>query len=115
MVRLNFPFRRNAALLLLAAALLAGCAGQRLQREGLTLLDEGRIEEGLAKLTEASNAEPDNLSYRTDAGAPPRPDRQSPAVPAPTASAPPVGWMWRRQPMNAFSGSIQSTAAPGWS
>lgn len=65
MVRLNFPFRRNAALLLLAAALLAGCAGQRLQREGVTLLDEGRIEEGLAKLTEASNAEPDNLAYRT--------------------------------------------------
>ncbi len=65
MVRLNFPFRRNVALLLLAAALLAGCAGQRLQREGVTLLDEGRIEEGLAKLTEASNAEPDNLAYRT--------------------------------------------------
>ncbi len=59
------PARRNVALLLLATALLAGCAGQRLQQEGLTLLDEGRIEEGLAKLAEASKAEPDNFSYRT--------------------------------------------------
>ncbi|MFH1493483.1 MAG: cohesin domain-containing protein [Pseudomonadota bacterium] len=62
---LNLPLRRNVVLLLLAAALLSGCAGQRLQREGISLLDEGRIEEGLAKLTEASKAEPDNLSYRT--------------------------------------------------
>ncbi|MFA5240743.1 MAG: cohesin domain-containing protein [Sulfuricella sp.] len=63
--RFTPPARRNAALLLLAAALLAGCAGQRLQQEGLTLLDEGRVEEGLAKLAEASKAEPDNFSYRT--------------------------------------------------
>lgn len=62
---LNLQFRRNVALLLLATVLLAGCAGQRLQREGMTLLDEGRIEEGLAKLAEASKAEPDNLSYRS--------------------------------------------------
>jgi len=65
MHRLNFPFMRNAVLFLLAATLLASCAGQRLQREGMTLLDEGRVEEGLAKLAEASKAEPDNLSYRT--------------------------------------------------
>lgn len=61
----NLPFRRNLALFMLAATLLAGCAGQRLQREGQALLDEGRIEEGLAKLAEASKVEPDNLSYRT--------------------------------------------------
>ncbi|MBZ0106403.1 MAG: type II and III secretion system protein [Sulfuricella denitrificans] len=64
MLRLNFTCRHKLALLLLATALLAGCAGQRLQREGQALLEEGRIEEGLAKLGEASKAEPDNLSYR---------------------------------------------------
>ena len=53
-------------LFLLVAALLAGCAGQRLHAEGMALLEEGRIEEGLAKLEEASKAEPENVSYRTD-------------------------------------------------
>jgi len=65
MHKLNFQLRRNAALLLLAVTLVTGCAGQRLQREGVALLDEGRVEEGLTKLSEASKAEPDNLSYRT--------------------------------------------------
>jgi general secretion pathway protein D len=57
-------FRRNAAFLLLVAATLAGCAGQKLHREGMALMEEGRAEEGLAKLEEASKADPDNLSYR---------------------------------------------------
>lgn len=65
MHKLNFRLGRNAVLLLLAVTLVAGCAGQRLQREGMLLLDEGRVEEGLAKLSEASKSEPDNLSYRT--------------------------------------------------
>ena len=58
-------FAHSAMSMLLVASLLAGCAGQRIHREGLTLLDEGRVEEGLAKLEEASKAEPDNMSYRT--------------------------------------------------
>lgn len=57
--------KRRIALFILAATVLAGCAGPRLQREGLVLLEEGRLEEGLAKLTEASNAEPGNLAYRS--------------------------------------------------
>lgn len=65
MHKLSFRLRRNAALLLLVAAVLAGCAGQKLHREGMALLDEGRVEEGLEKLAEASKAEPDNLFYRT--------------------------------------------------
>jgi general secretion pathway protein D len=51
--------------MLLIAALLAGCAGERMHKEGMNLLDEGRIEEGLEKLAEAAKAEPDNVSYRT--------------------------------------------------
>ena len=65
MHRLNLQFKRNARLFLLAVTILSGCAGQRLHDEGMTLLEEGRSEEGLAKLAEASKAEPGNLSYRT--------------------------------------------------
>jgi general secretion pathway protein D len=61
----GLEFRRVAALLLLAAAVLAGCAGQKLHREGMTLLEEGRTEEGLSKLEQASKADPDDLTYRT--------------------------------------------------
>ena len=50
----------------LLAALLAGCAGQQLHHDGMALMTEGRYEEGLAKLTEASHAAPDNLKYRVD-------------------------------------------------
>lgn len=50
----------------LLAALLTGCAGHQLHQDGLALLAEGRAEEGLTKLTEASRAAPDNLSYRAD-------------------------------------------------
>ncbi len=65
MLRLNIQFKRSAALLLLAVTLLGGCAGERLHREGMELLDQGRSEEGLAKLEAASKAEPGSLSYRT--------------------------------------------------
>lgn len=54
------------ARVLLAAALLAGCASQELHREGMALMAEGRAEEGLAKLTQASEAAPRNLDYRAD-------------------------------------------------
>ena len=60
-----FGLRRNAALLLLVAATVAGCAGQKLHRDGMALLEQGRPEEGLVKLEQASKAEPDNLPYRT--------------------------------------------------
>ncbi|MDO8990573.1 MAG: cohesin domain-containing protein [Sideroxyarcus sp.] len=60
----RLDFRRTAALLLLVAFALAGCAGQKLYRDGMSLMEEGRAEEGVAKLEQASQAEPDNLSYR---------------------------------------------------
>jgi len=50
----------------LLAALLTGCAGYQLHQDGLALLAEGRAEEGLTKLTEATHAAPDNVPYRTD-------------------------------------------------
>jgi len=52
--------------LALLAALLTGCAGYQPHRDGLALLEEGRAEEGLSKLTEATQAAPDNQSYRAD-------------------------------------------------
>ncbi len=58
-------FGKSGTALLLIAALVAGCAGQREHREGMALIDEGRYEEGLSKLEEASKADPSNLSYRT--------------------------------------------------
>jgi general secretion pathway protein D len=54
------------ARLALLAALLTGCAGYQLHQDGLSLLTQGQIEEGLSKMEEASRAAPDNLSYRAD-------------------------------------------------
>jgi general secretion pathway protein D len=56
----------RAAWLVLVAALLAGCAGQQLHRDGLALMAEGQVEAGLAKLSQATQAAPDNLTYRAD-------------------------------------------------
>jgi len=50
----------------LLAALLTGCAGYQLHEDGLSLLAQGRTEEGLSKLAEASRAAPDNLAYHAD-------------------------------------------------
>src|SRR5574340_152185 len=50
----------------LLAVLVAGCAGHELHRDGLTLMQQGRDEEGLAKLSEATRAAPRNLTYRAD-------------------------------------------------
>lgn len=58
------PGLRSIVLLLLAASLLLGCAAEKLGREGQLLIDEGRYEEGLARLQEAAKADPDGLSYR---------------------------------------------------
>jgi len=57
---------RSALAALLAAFLLAGCAAQRLHEEGLVLIEEGRVEEGVARLQEAVKLAPDNLRYRMD-------------------------------------------------
>lgn len=62
---MNSRLKKNIVALLLIGGMLAGCAGQQLHREGMALLNEGRVEEGLAKLDEAAKADPANYSYRT--------------------------------------------------
>jgi general secretion pathway protein D len=57
--------KRHSIYILLATLILAGCAAQRLHNEGMSLLEEGRNEEGLAKLAAASKADPGNLSFKT--------------------------------------------------
>lgn len=54
------------ARLALLSALLTGCAGYQTHRDGMALLAEGHVEEGLSKLSEAARAAPDNLSFRSD-------------------------------------------------
>lgn len=44
--------------------MLAGCAAQRLEREGLELIDAGRIEEGIVKLEQAVKEKPNDAKYR---------------------------------------------------
>lgn len=55
---------RNAAICVFLALALYGCAAEKLNREGLKQLDEGRYEEGIAKLEEAAKSEPSNLHYK---------------------------------------------------
>ena len=50
----------------LAVLMLGGCAADKMNREGQQLLDEGRYEEGLSKLQDASKADPDNMNYRIE-------------------------------------------------
>ncbi|MGA7178380.1 MAG: secretin N-terminal domain-containing protein [Thiobacillaceae bacterium] len=66
MNRPNLQLGRLVVQLALVTALLAGCAGQQLHQDGMALIQQGRIEEGLNKLSDATKAAPDNLSYRKD-------------------------------------------------
>ena len=53
------------ATLATGALLTAGCASERLYREGVGLVDAGQYEEGLARLQEAAKESPRDLQYRT--------------------------------------------------
>ncbi len=46
--------------------LLAGCAADRLHREGMAEVEAGDYEQGVAKLGAAARRAPDNLAYRLD-------------------------------------------------
>ncbi|CAD5372845.1 Putative secretion system X protein GspD-like [Rubrivivax sp. A210] len=61
---LQTPLLRGLAGLLLGAALLAGCASQKLFDEGRAQLRSGQVDAGLAKLEEAVRLEPGNAEYR---------------------------------------------------
>lgn len=56
------PVRR--ALLVAALLTLGGCAGQMAHREGMQLLADGRLEEGIAALERAAAEAPDNSEFR---------------------------------------------------
>lgn len=51
--------------LLIATAIVSACAQNPVFREGLQLLSEDRIEEGLARLEQASREAPENTDYRS--------------------------------------------------
>lgn len=67
MLIINSRFRKGAIFVGVVLSLfLSGCANQKMHNEGLDLVQEGHLEEGLQKLKKATNADPDNVPYRND-------------------------------------------------
>jgi general secretion pathway protein D len=64
-VKKNLFPQRNALAVLLALA-LAGCAADRMHSEGVSLIQEGKLEEGISKLEEARQADPGNAAFKKD-------------------------------------------------
>jgi general secretion pathway protein D len=60
---------RNLVGTLLTAVLLFGCAANSLHREGLADVDRGNYESGVAKLAQAVESDPKNMTYRLDLAA----------------------------------------------
>ena len=58
------PYLCRSALLLALA--LGGCAAERMHREGLSLIEEGRYDEGMVKLEQAQQADPGNGAFKKD-------------------------------------------------
>ncbi|MBV8910324.1 MAG: hypothetical protein JOZ89_06155 [Gammaproteobacteria bacterium] len=58
--------RAPGALIAAALTLLAGCAAERLHRDGLSAIERGDYEVGVADLGQALAKEPDNINYRLD-------------------------------------------------
>ncbi|HEY2685057.1 MAG TPA: secretin N-terminal domain-containing protein, partial [Steroidobacteraceae bacterium] len=61
-----FHGRLAKGLVFLIAAMSAGCATERLHDQGIAAFDRGEYEEGMVKLSEAAQRDPENLSYRLD-------------------------------------------------
>ena len=67
MQKVNSRHRAGVAFACLALIFtLGGCANQKLHNEGMDMIREGHVEEGLQKLEQASKAAPDNVPYRSD-------------------------------------------------
>ncbi len=60
------PLRLILTIIISAAVLAAGCATDRLHKEGLRAIEAGQYEEGLKKLEDAVAASPSNMTYRLD-------------------------------------------------
>src|ERR1700731_471078 len=58
--------RRNFAGSLIIAALLLGCAADRLHHEGLAEVERGNYEAGVSKLAEAVAQDPKNMMFKLD-------------------------------------------------
>ena len=48
------------------ALALAGCAADRMHWQGISLIGEGKLEEGLSKLDQAKQADPGNAAFKKD-------------------------------------------------
>lgn len=59
---------RHAASCAAAVLILLGCAtdGSRMQREGRALIDQGHVEEGLARLQDAAHEDPGSIAIRSE-------------------------------------------------
>ncbi len=64
MKKIQIPTRTVLSVLLALA--LAGCAADRMHNEGLSLIEDGKLEEGLVKLEDAKQADPGNAIFRKD-------------------------------------------------
>ena len=62
---LRCPFARLAGLVLVVFVLLTACAGEQSFREGRELLSQGKVDQGLAKLQQATRDAPTNPQFRT--------------------------------------------------
>src|SRR5258708_26948815 len=58
--------RRNLAGSCLIAAVLLGCAADKLHREGLAEVERGNYEAGVSKLADAVAQDPKNMMFRLD-------------------------------------------------
>ncbi|TWB41025.1 cohesin domain-containing protein [Nitrospirillum pindoramense] len=57
--------RTAAAWLMLPVMALTGCAGQDAYKDGVALVQEGKVEEGMAKFQEAARQDPRDVLYRS--------------------------------------------------
>ena len=64
----NLPGRSLLAMLL-STALVAGCAADKLHRDGLAEVERGNYETGVSELAQAVQRDPNNLTYKLDLAA----------------------------------------------
>jgi general secretion pathway protein D len=61
---MRWKFSKHAAMIMLAV--LAGCAGDKLHKEGISQIQDGHVEEGIATLEQAAREQPEDLGIRAD-------------------------------------------------
>ncbi len=67
MLKFDFNLRDSSAVTCFFLILiLGGCANQKLHNEGMDLVQDGHLEDGIQKLEQSSKADPGNMPYRND-------------------------------------------------